>query len=87
MIFCIFLQYSFNLIIQIFLLGLDKIEFLQSHQNLEIYQKAFDIIERFFSTEEEDSKIAPSVDSQGQQFEFPTSTDNLEKLPVQNFQF
>ena len=26
--------------------GLDKIEFLQSHENLDIYQKAFDIIER-----------------------------------------
>ena len=41
--------------------GLDKIEFLQSHENLEIYQKAFDIIERFFGSEEEDSKIAPQV--------------------------
>ena len=27
--------------------GLDKIEFLQSHENLDIYQKAFDIIERY----------------------------------------
>ncbi|XP_031779259.1 importin subunit alpha-5-like [Nasonia vitripennis] len=52
--------------------GLDKIEFLQSHQNFEIYLKAFDIIERYFGSEEEESKIAPSVDSHGQQFQFPT---------------
>lgn len=80
------IKYFINNLIMIFL-GLDKIEFLQSHQNLEIYQKAFDIIERFFGAGEEDSKIAPSVDSQGQQFEFPTNVDSSDKLPVQNFQF
>ena len=37
--------------------GLDKIEFLQSHENIEIYQKAFDIIERYFGTEEEDKEV------------------------------
>merc|ERR550539_1572934 len=50
--------------------GLDKIEFLQSHENLDIYRKAFDIIERYFGSEEDDSRIAPTVDAQGQQFEF-----------------
>ena len=44
--------------------GLDKIEFLQSHENLDIYRKAFDIIERYFGSEEDDSRIAPSVDAQ-----------------------
>ena len=65
--------------------GLEKMEFLQSHQNLEIYQKAFDIIERYFSSEEEDARIAPSVDSQGQQFQFPASDSS--QLPVHSFQF
>ena len=37
--------------------GLDKIEFLQSHENMEIYQKAFDIIERYFGTEEDDKEV------------------------------
>ena len=32
--------------------------------------QAFDIIERYFGSEEDDSRIAPSVDAQGQQFEF-----------------
>uniref|UniRef100_W5KPJ6 Importin subunit alpha n=1 Tax=Astyanax mexicanus TaxID=7994 RepID=W5KPJ6_ASTMX len=47
--------------------GLDKIEFLQSHENQEIYQKAFDLIEHYFGVEEEDANIAPQVDqNQGQ---------------------
>ncbi len=33
--------------------GLDKIEFLQSHENMEIYQKAFDIIEHYFGSEDD----------------------------------
>merc|ERR1711881_451192 len=54
--------------------GLDKIEFLQSHENLDIYQKAFDIIERYFGSEEDDARLAPTVDAQGHQFEFnPTN--------------
>lgn len=54
--------------------GLDKIEFLQSHENLDIYQKAFDIIEHYFGSEEDDSRIAPNVNPQ--QFEFnPTQQE------------
>jgi len=34
--------------------GLDKIEFLQQHENVEIYLKAFEIIERYFGTENDD---------------------------------
>ncbi len=49
--------------------GLDKIEFLQSHENLDIYQKAFDIIEKYFGSDEEDGKIAPQIDNQAQQFQ------------------
>uniref|UniRef100_A0A3B3Z9E9 Importin subunit alpha n=1 Tax=Periophthalmus magnuspinnatus TaxID=409849 RepID=A0A3B3Z9E9_9GOBI len=50
--------------------GLDKIEFLQGHENQEIYQKAFDLIERYFGVEEEDSNLAPQVDQNQGQFLF-----------------
>ncbi|XP_033741103.1 importin subunit alpha-7-like [Pecten maximus] len=63
--------------------GLDKIEFLQSHQNREIYQKAFDMIERYFGTEEEDKTVAPQIDENSQQFQFNPS----ENVALDGFQF
>jgi len=39
--------------------GLDKIEYLQSHENIEIYQKAFHLIETYFGVDEEEN--APVV--------------------------
>lgn len=55
--------------------GLDKIEFLQNHENQDIYQKAFDIIERYFGSEEEDPGLAPTSEL-GVEFNFrnPQST-------------
>ena len=51
--------------------GLDKIEFLQGHQNEKIYKKTFQIIETYFSQEEEeDTGLMPDVDATKQQFEF-----------------
>ena len=66
--------------------GLDKIEFLQSHENLDIYQKAFDIIEHYFGSEEDDPRLAPNVDSRGQQFEF-TAGSHQPTGPEATFQF
>lgn len=63
--------------------GLDKIEFLQSHENMEIYQKAFDIIEQYFGTEEEDTRVAPSVDDEHQQYNFGAD----QSVPMGGFQF
>ncbi|CAI9718470.1 importin subunit alpha-7 isoform X1 [Octopus vulgaris] len=63
--------------------GLDKIEFLQSHENREIYQKAFGIIERYFGTEEEDKGIVPATDENAQQFQFIAGQD----VPMDGFQF
>lgn len=61
--------------------GLDKIEFLQSHENQEIYQKAFDLIEHYFGVEEEDASLAPQVDENQQQFMFPQ-----QEAPMEGFQ-
>uniref|UniRef100_A0A3B3QSV4 Importin subunit alpha n=1 Tax=Paramormyrops kingsleyae TaxID=1676925 RepID=A0A3B3QSV4_9TELE len=61
--------------------GLDKIEFLQSHENQEIYQKAFDLIEHYFGVEEEDPGLAPQVDENQQQYLFPQ-----QEAPMKGFQ-
>lgn len=60
-------QLLYNPILLLFL-GLDKIEFLQSHEMKDIYQKAFDIIEKYFGSEEEDARVAPEQGSN--QFHF-----------------
>lgn len=52
---------------------------------MDIYQKAFDIIERFFGSEEEDTRLVPSIDSQGQEYQFTPSDSS--QLPVQGFEF
>ena len=56
--------------------GLDKIEFLQSHENMEIYQKSFDLIEKYFGSEEgeEDAAVAPAVAAGGSEFTFGEPT-------------
>uniref|UniRef100_G3P3I7 Importin subunit alpha n=1 Tax=Gasterosteus aculeatus aculeatus TaxID=481459 RepID=G3P3I7_GASAC len=61
--------------------GLDKIEFLQSHDNQEIYQKAFDLIEHYFGVEDEEHSLAPQVDQANQQFLFPQ-----QEAPMEGFQ-
>jgi hypothetical protein len=50
---------------------------------MEIYQKAFDIIEHFFGTEEEDSTVAPTVNPDQQQYHF--SSD--QSVPMGGFHF
>uniref|UniRef100_A0A286X7C6 Importin subunit alpha n=1 Tax=Cavia porcellus TaxID=10141 RepID=A0A286X7C6_CAVPO len=61
--------------------GLDKIEFLQSHENQEIYQKAFDLIEHYFGVEDDDGSLAPQVDETQQQFIFQQP-----EAPMEGFQ-
>lgn len=63
--------------------GLNKIEFLQSHENLDIYQKSFEIIENYFGSEEEDGRLAPAVSSTTNQFQFNTD----QSVPMGGFQF
>lgn len=49
--------------------GIDKIEALQSHEKVEIYKMAYDIIEQYFSGEEEDATLVPAAAETGFQFE------------------
>jgi len=52
--------------------GLDKIESLQNHENVEIYKLAYEIIEQYFSDDvEEDANLAPQAGAEGFQFSAP----------------
>lgn len=67
--------------------GVDKIEFLQSHENMDIYHKAYDIIEQYFGTEEEsNTKLTPNVQTgpQGtEQYQFGPD----QSVPMDGFNF
>ncbi|RWS15728.1 Importin subunit alpha-7-like protein [Dinothrombium tinctorium] len=65
--------------------GLDKIEFLQSHENVDVYKKAFDIIERYFGTDDEEQNVAPVVDENNQQFQFGAPSDSADGNPQFKF--
>jgi len=62
--------------------GLDKIEEAQNHENVEIYKLAFEIIDNYFSGEDdEDTQVAPEITQQGFQFD-PNPT-----IPSDGFKF
>lgn len=79
---CFQLHVFYSYCIRLLFSGLDKIEFLQNHENQEIYRKSFEIIERFFGTDEEDEKLAPKVDENSQQYNFGSGPNP----PVQGFE-
>lgn len=62
--------------------GLDKIEELQNHRNEEIYKLAFEIIDKYFS--EEENEEAPTNISENQNtytFNVPASADAMQQNP------
>lgn len=62
--------------------GLDKIEALQNHDNIEIYKLAYDIIEQYFSGDaEDDPNLAPTA-ADGE-FNFDPNTN----VPNEGFKF
>ncbi|EDO38337.1 predicted protein [Nematostella vectensis] len=62
--------------------GLDKMEFLQGHDNEQIYRKSFEIIENYFSADDEDEKLIPSTDPSAAQYQF-----GPREMPQEGFQF
>lgn len=50
--------------------GLDKIEYLQAHENVDIYHKVCKIIEEYFGTDEDETDLEPQI--QNDQFQFRT---------------
>lgn len=62
--------------------GLDKIESLQNHENVEIYKLAYEIVEQYFSEEgEEDQNLAPQMTEGG--FAFNAADSNAQKPPFE----
>ena len=53
--------------------GMDKIHQLQNDANLDVYNKAFLIIDKYFGDEEEDSGMAPELDASTGQYTFGTN--------------
>ncbi|CAN8294678.1 unnamed protein product [Cochlearia groenlandica] len=65
--------------------GLDKVENLQSHDNNEIYEKAVNILERYWAEEDEDQNL-PDGESENPQQGF-NFRDNQPAAPPGGFKF
>ncbi|KAK9765392.1 Importin subunit alpha-1 [Basidiobolus ranarum] len=64
--------------------GMEKIHNLQIHDNIQIYQKAYGIIDKYFGEEEdEDTGLAPEVDSSTGAFAFQSDVS----MPQGGFNF
>jgi len=65
--------------------GMEKINYLQGHENDEIYQKAYNIIDHYFSEGDDDvADLAPAVNQSGE-YDFSMNTDQF--VPQNGFQF
>ncbi|CAF1283799.1 unnamed protein product [Adineta ricciae] len=66
--------------------GLDKIENLQTHANREIYQQSYDIIEKYFSADNDDDISSMSQVPGIEEFPFGNNSTN-QTVPETNLQF
>ena len=68
--------------------GLDKIESLQNHENVEIYKLAYEIIEQYFSDDvDEDANLAPQANEAGFNFNPQAGGDGAAGGSAAPFQF
>ena len=72
--------YRGTLLISLSIIGLEKIESLQSHVNESIYKLAYKLIDTYFDTEDDDENVAPAQSNE--QFLFATNNN----LPPGGFQ-
>jgi hypothetical protein len=66
--------------------GLDKIESLQNHSNQDIYQQSYEIIERFFSQDDQDEDLSgmnstPTMFIGNGDFAFAANTSANQTVP------
>ncbi len=65
--------------------GMEKIHQLQIHDNVEIYKKAYNIIDKYFNDEDDDTGLNPEVDASGNQFSFPSDATHVNVPSVSFF--
>ena len=63
--------------------GMDIISELQTHDNADIYKKAYSIIDKYFGEDEEVGELAPEVDTNTGAFTFPSNMN----VPQGGFNF
>ncbi|KAK6635672.1 hypothetical protein RUM44_000926 [Polyplax serrata] len=58
--------------------GVDKLENLQNHENQQVYNKALSMIERYFSSEDDQGEIGPEEINGRYNFEAPEPTSHFD---------
>lgn len=62
-------------------LGLDKIEFLQTHEKTEIYERAYSILQEYYGNDDEEDQMVAPPTTQNNEFQFtnqPIGDGNFE---------
>lgn len=63
---------------------MDKIEYLQVHEMKEIYEKVYNIIQKYFGNDDDDINVGPSMEDNQYQFN-PNVMNNMNQMDNYNF--